>query len=376
MRILVDAHMSGCHEAGNETYVVGLLAGFDALYRDQDPDEIVALVGPHYASAKTYANVSLVSLRSSHDFRRVFIDIPRHARDFAADVVHATYHASFLHRLPLVVSVHDVIHRIYPGHFSVRDRLLLSALLPLTMARAAAVVTLSQTSKRDILRYYPSVHGKVSVVPIAAGPVVGVDPDYQDARRYHHDRPFILAVGRLDPRKNIAGLVRAYGLARERRMTSARLIIAGPYGALPSSILSTVRASAWAGDVVFTGFIDEPTLAALYRTCQVFVYPSLYEGFGLPVLEAMACGAPVITSNVSALPEVAGDAAVLVDPSSSEELCRAIGAIAGDRVRQDELRDAGLKRAGRFSWQRTAALMREVYSAAALGLRPGQTDAS
>lgn len=300
-------------------------------------------------------------LEDASNLKRIFRTIPKLCHTLDADLVHVTYNASPFIKCPLVVSVHDVIFRLYPQYFSPRVRLLLSTLLPLTMMRAKSIVTISQTSKADIERFYPFTRGKIYVTPVAAGPIVNVQPNFEACEKYALGRDFILSVGTLQPRKNITRLIQAYVDARIRGTISARLLVVGRAAWQYSDVYGIAMQSGYRQDIIFTGYLPDDVLAALYRRCQVFVYPSLYEGFGLPVLEAMACGAPVITSNCSSLPEVAGNAAILVDPYSIDGIRTAIERISNSEELRQSLRQQGENRAKSFSWDRTAAMTLEVY---------------
>lgn len=350
--------MLGEREGGNETYIAGLLAGIAGL-GDQGV-AVSALYGPEYAAAPAGA-IRPVRLRGAGNLGRVFGEIPRLARSLHADVAHLTYNAPPYLRCGLVLSVHDVIFRLYPRFFSPRVRLLLATLLPLSMLRADAIVTISEASRRDIERFYPFARGKVAVTPLAAGPVAATEPDYAGVAGLLGAGEFILAVGTLQPRKNLGRLIEAYLRARERRSIDARLVIVGRAAWRHSELFGLVQNSRFRDDVVFAGYLDEPAIAALYRRCAVFVYPSLYEGFGLPVLEAMACGAPVITSTTSSLPEVAGDAALLVDPLSVDAIGAALDAVVQDGARRDAMRERGLMRAAMFEWTSTARSTLDIY---------------
>lgn len=361
VRALIDGHMLGCREGGNETYIRGLVNGFSELRATDESGEITVLLGQSVSQLRLPENLAYTRLKSRSDMARVLWEIPRLCTTSSADVLHVTYNASMILPCQLVVTVHDVIFRHFPHLFSPRVWLLLNTLLPLTMARADAIITGSEASRRDIVRCYPYVQGKLTVIPGAAGPVVSADPDFELAHRYTNGQPFILTVGRLDPRKNTARLVQAYIQARDRNETSQPLIIVGRPEWSNSPLYGYATDSVYRDDIRFTGYLRDEVLAALYRECSVFIYPSLYEGFGLPVLEAMACGAPVITSNTSSLPEVAGDAAILVDPKSTRDIRAALAGVVNDVPVQDRLRDAGLVRAGRFSWTKAAQSTLDVY---------------
>jgi glycosyltransferase involved in cell wall biosynthesis len=356
MRVLIDAHMLGEREGGNETYLAGLLQGFAALAPADV--ELRALCRPDQTSGLP---VPAQALPAGGDVQRVFRDIPRLCRQHRADLVHLTYNASPFLPCPLALTVHDVIFRRYPSYFSPRVRLLLNTLLPLSMWRAAVIITDSRASQAEIEHYYRFTRSKTYVVPLGPGPIASVRPDTAAAEKLTAGRRFILAVGTVQPRKNLGRLIEAYLSLRECGLTEARLIIVGRKMWQSALIQQRAEHSPYAADIVFTGYLDDAAVAALYQRCAVFAYPSLYEGFGLPVLEAMACGAPVITSNVSSLPEVAGEAALLVNPCSIEEIAEAIQGVLSNPSLRDDLRRRGAQRAAQFTWERTAQATLEAY---------------
>ncbi len=184
------------------------------------------------------------------------------------------------------------------------------------------------------------------------------------AARYGLPPRYVLAVGTLEPRKNLTTLLAAFARLRRNGEVDAdlRLVLAGARGWLEEPIFATVRSLGLEDAVRFTGFVDDDDLPAVYSGAALFVFPSLHEGFGLPLLEAMACGVPVVTSNVSSMPEVAGDAATLVDPRDGEGLAAAIGRLLRDEALRDRLREAGIARARQFSWEATARRTLDAYA--------------
>lgn len=227
MHVLVDAHMLGEQEGGNETYIAGLLRG---LASPGGPDDIrvTALCHPEQATQPFFnTRLRAEALRAGGNFQRVFGQIPALCRRLRADMVHMTYNASPFLSCPLALTVHDVIFRRDPGYFSPRVRLLLNTLLPLSLWRAAVVVTDSTASRREIEHFYPFVRDKVHVIPIGSGPVACVTPDSSNIERYAQARDYVLAVGTVQPRKNLARLIEAYISLRERGATNARLVIVG-----------------------------------------------------------------------------------------------------------------------------------------------------
>lgn len=367
MRIGIDAHMVGHGETGNETYVVGLIAGLGQV---DSRNEYRVVVEDLTAAAGMCLKPNFVPvvIRPRSAFVRVPISMPWLAGRERIDLLHVTYVAPPLIRCPVVVTVHDVSYRLFPEAFSPRDRAMLSIMVPVSMRNARQVITVSESSKRDILRFYRLPEDKIRVTYEAAGPQFTLargNPRHESAvSEYSHDRRYILAVGNLQPRKNLKRLIEAYHRLVLAGAIECDLLLVGKPQWKAADLYQTIRMLGLEERVRFTGFVPDELLPALYRNADVFVYASLYEGFGLPILEAMACGTPVITSNVSAMPEVAGDAALLVDPRSVDQLAQAILAVVSRPDVAQSLRQRGLARAAQFTWSKTAEETLQVYQKA------------
>ncbi len=363
MRIVIDAHMIGSGETGNETYVSNLVRGLAAIEAHHDYTLLATAPALCQSLVNGHNNFSLRQV-SANPFLRIPWQIPHQLRRNPADLLHVSYIAPPLSPCPTVVSVHDIIYALMPEAFSPRDRLILSSLVPFSMRRAAKVLTLSESSRQDILARYRLAPDKVVAIHLAPAdhfrpaPVAEVERTRQ---KYDTSQPFILAVGNLQKRKNLVRLVEAFMQAKRKHKLSHRLVLVGQQHWGYQAILASVREKNVTEQVVFTGYVPDEDLPALYSAADLFVYPSLYEGFGVPVLEAMACGTPVVTTNTSSLPEIAGEAASLVDPYDTQAIAEAIGmALLDDDLRQ-ALRTKGLEQAGRFSWTETAKRTLRVY---------------
>ena len=262
-------------------------------------------------------------------------------------------------RQRLVVTVHDLAFRLYPKLFPPAWRHLFRLGLRRAARHADAIITVSRNTAEDLVQVTRVDPSRVHVIPLAAWLPTGAAEVEPVLERLKVTRPYLLFVGTLEPRKNLVRLVRAYRRAAGTGLPHS-LVLAGPMGWGAQPLLRELKL-AGPGQVLLTGHADHPELDALYRGAAGFVYPSAYEGFGLPVLEAMSRGVPVVTSNVSSMPEVAGDAAILVDPRSVRDLAAAIIEVVRDDVAAG-LRVAGRARAERFSWAETARLTLEVYA--------------
>lgn len=230
---------------------------------------------------------------------------------------------------------------------------------------ADAIIAISEHTKRDLIERLNAPEGLVTVTHLAAGEEYKEVKDEEKLKavreRYGLPEDYILFVGSLEPRKNIKTLLKAYANMREGLKKDFPLVIAGGKGWMNSGIPGMVKDLKMEKSVRFAGYVDGADIAAVYSGASLFVYPSLYEGFGLPILEALACGAPVITSNTSSMPEVAGAAAVLVTPTDAEELTAAIEGVLEDEGKRARMRREGIERAALFSWERCAKETLEVY---------------
>ena len=242
-----------------------------------------------------------------------------------------------------------------------------------TAKKAARIATVSEYSRQDLLDIYKLSPEKVVVtyngVESSFTPQPSVPNEAEAVRkRFGVSRDFLLAVGSLQPRKNLVRLIRAYARLRsEREDFRPQLVIVGRKLWLASEIFDEVKRQRWADDVILTGYVADEDLPALYRAARAFVYPSLFEGFGLPPLEAMASGTPVVTSDVSSLPEITGDAALLIDPNDERALANALIEIMNNDRLRAELREKGIAQAKKFTWrdaaEKTLRLYKEAYTA-------------
>jgi glycosyltransferase involved in cell wall biosynthesis len=280
---------------------------------------------------------------------------PWSVRKAGLDLIHGTaFVGPQVSTCPFVVTVHDLSFISYPQNFPALNRAYLRTFTQLSVRRARRVIAVSESTKRDLMRYYDVSGDRVDVV------YNGVDPSFRpmpaaDVAEFRRQRElpdrFILFVGTLEPRKNVTRLIEAYArLPRSR----PPLMLLGGKGWLYDEVFGCVETLELRGEVSFVGYVPVEELPLWYNAASLFVYPSLYEGFGLPPLEAMACGTPVVASDASSLPEVVGQAGLLADPTSSEALAQAIQQVLESPVLQEEMGAAGLVRAKGFSWRRTA----------------------
>lgn len=264
-----------------------------------------------------------------------------------------------------VTTVHDMAFLAYPETVAKRTRRWLGKNLRKYCCRADVIITVSEFSKQEICRYMDVPLEKIEVIYNGVDLVHyrprGQEEIQEVQKRLNIPGKYILYLGTLEPRKNIENLIRAYRILKKGMTYAPRLVLAGKKGWMYDSIFELIKDYGLVHDVVFTGYVDETDVPALLSGAEMFVFPSLYEGFGIPPLEAMACGTPVITSDTSSLPEVVGDAGIMVPPYDVDALFRAMISLLEDTEQKERLVSEGYKQAARFTWEASARKMFEVY---------------
>ena len=364
VRIGIDTRK--LHDFGIGTYIRNLLRQLARLDRQTEfvllcrPEDVPALssLGENLRPvAETSTNYSLLEQ----------IRIPLALKREGVTLFHAPHYV-----LPplvpcrSVVTIHDCIHLMFPQYLP--NRLALGyarASIVAAARRATRVLTVSESSKRDILRFVNIKPEKIDVIYNAYDERFTVEPREEDVDRVRerfqlHDQ-FVLYAGNVKPHKNLERLIEAFHLVRRRGLDHLKLVLIGDEISRYAALRRAVHRHQLHKYVRFLGYLPEETLAVMYRLAGVFVFPSLYEGFGLPPLEAMASGTPVVTSNVSSLPEVAGDAAVLVDPYDPGAIADGIYRVLTDDRFRCDLRARGAARARQFSWEQSVQRVREIY---------------
>src|SRR5712692_6885939 len=366
MRVAIDARK--WRDYGIGTYVRNLvrhLAGLDG--------DSTYFVFCHHNDAPTLRDladnfVPVVDDSAGYSLREQ-VTIPIKLRRLGAELLHSPHYVRpLLCTIPSVVTIHDCIHLLFPEYLPSRMGWRYAHfMMGSAIRRSALVFTVSEAARGDILRFYPWADPeRVLVVPNAIDATMLEDPGPEEMERvkerYQIRGRFVLFAGNIKPHKNLERLIVAFGLLKQRPGNDdVKLLIIGDEVNRYGSLRRAVEAAGVRQDVRFFGFVPDHTLAALYRLASVFVFPSLYEGFGLPPLEAMACGTPVVTSSLSSLPEVVGDAAVLVDPYHPEDIARGLEDVLSDPALQADLSARGRARAHEFSWERSAQAIHAGY---------------
>jgi glycosyltransferase involved in cell wall biosynthesis len=363
MHIGIDARLVYHTRAGIGQYTIRLTHALASLYKDshftllQDRRQAAPLVDEPNVSAAG----SLVP--SHHSLEQLLL--PWFVNQLNVDVFHSP---DFIPPLrasgPSVITIHDLAFLIYP-HFLTKDSAHYYGQIDRAVRRANRIITVSESTKGDLIRMLGTPENKIRVIYEAADPLFQPE-DRESALEQVQalfDLPgdFILFVSTIEPRKNVTGLLRAYRRLRDDYRLTPALVLVGARGWLCDEVDELVDKLELRPYCFFLGNVGSHDLSHLYNAAQCLVHPAFYEGFGLPPLEAMACGTPVIVSNISSLPEVVGDAALLVNPENDEEITVALWRLLTDQALWSELREKGLKRAAAFSWQRAAQQTMAVY---------------
>lgn len=376
MRIGIDARVLFGPHTGDRTYLLNLLRQFAAmdlpheflLFTDRfEPLSLGARDKGRGAGSGFPANFRLIRLPKLSRWLYTGILLPRACAAYQVDLLHVQYIAPLTTPCPLVTTVHDVHWKRFPETFPTKDRLLMDIFLPLTFRRAAFVITDSRASRSDLVHFFRVPLNKICVIYLAAEERFFQWLPEVERRsvleRYGLTEGYVLFVGVIQPRKNLERLLHAVALLRPQ-VECCRLVIVGKLGWKTQRLIQLVSELRLKGCVRFTGYVPDKDLPAIYQGATVFAYPALWEGFGLPVLEAMASGVPVLTSNTSSLREIAEGAAVLVDPLSVRDIFEGLRRLLIDEGLRNNLRRLGLERAQKFSWRKTAEETLKVYESA------------
>lgn len=362
MRFAIDAHTIGRHLTGNEVYVRNLLENYARLDRDS---QFYAYVCSEYASSEVPNRFEKRSV-STNPFIRLGVDLTRRVLIDQPNLLHVQYTAPLYCPVPLVVSVHDVSYLERPEYFTTPRRLQLQTTVAHTVRRASRILTVSEFSRQRIQAAYNVPAERIEVIYNAVSPHFRpVQPKasfHTISEKFGVQWPYILSVGDLQPRKNQIGLIAAFEeLIRNYPQLPHHLVLVGKRTWFAPRVQEAARRSAVHDRIHFTDFVNDDDLLHLYNAAEICVYPSFYEGFGLPILEAQACGRAVACSNTSAMPEVADSAALLFDPTNQGELLRAMRDLLLDTELRQRMERLGPKNAARFSWEKAARQTLDVY---------------
>jgi len=370
MRIGIDARLVYYSQAGISQYIRRLTQAlarvvqgdneFILLQSRKDPRRIVE-----------HERFRRVSLWTPSHHRLEQWSLPLELRGLRLDVLHSPDFIPPFHRkCKSVITVHDLAFLLYP-HFLTKESARYYGQIDQAVRRTNHIIAVSEATRRDIVERLGAPENKITVIHEAANPIFQPMDREQALRctqeRYPVPDDFILFVSTIEPRKNVQTLLRAYRQFLDDYKQQVKLVFAGSRGWLFEDVFALVQELELEDHCAFLGRVSSEDLLCLYNAAQMLVQPSYYEGFGLPPLEAMACGTPVIVSNVSSLPEVVGDAGFLVDPNDVDEITVALWRLLTDEQLRQKLIDKGLRRAKTFSWDKAAEQTLEVYRRVANG---------
>jgi glycosyltransferase involved in cell wall biosynthesis len=363
LRIGIDARAISYPKTGDRSYTLGLIDGLArlseigetahefVLFLDREPPPEL----PCIRNGELVPGWDIQTLSAAHPRLWTLTSLPRAARRLGVDVLHVQYNGPRVRDPALVTTVHDVSFRLFPEWFSLKDRLVLDLGLRSTLSVAQRVFAVSECAREDIAEVYGIDEQQISVTYNALPPgfETPASGDVESVLERHGvTRPYVVFVGVQQPRKNLPRAIRAFSAAKAERGLSHRLVLVGKRGWQASETERAIEDAG--GHVQSVGYVPDADLPALYAGADLLLFPSLYEGFGIPVLEAFACGTPVVTSDVSALPEVAGGAAVLIDPRDEDAIADGVLRVVGDAALGEELVRRGRARVRQFDWLETA----------------------
>jgi len=368
MHIGLNAHLLSLAEtyrgAGINWYIHNLLTHLPRVDR---ANRYTAFIGDGRFASPGLA-LKLSRLPTSRPVVRIFweqVVQPFALQKERVDLLHAlAFVTPLLSPCPAVVTIYDLSFLLYPESFKRSKNFYLGLFTRLSARRARRIIAISESTKQDVIRLLGVSPEKVEVVYCGIDetfrPLAGDQVAAFRSKRSLPER-FILFVGTIEPRKNVTRLIEAFANLHTRRLTDLKLVIGGAKGWFYEDVFTRVEELGLEGEVMFPGYIPVSELPLWYNAAELFVYPSLYEGFGLPPLEAMACGTPVVTANTSSLPEVVGEAGLTVDPLDAEGLAETIRRALDDGALRREMKERGLQRAKGFSWTKAAQETVQVY---------------
>jgi glycosyltransferase involved in cell wall biosynthesis len=367
IRVAIDAHSVGTKLGGNESYAVNLI---EALAQIDSTNNYTIYVTTNEARdrfSNRWPNFKVRSTLPHTPLIRIPLTLSAELRKHPVDVLHVQFTAPPFCPCPFVVSIHDLSFEHLPQTFKRRSRTQLRLTVRHSARRAARILSLSEHTRGDIMETYGIHPDRIEAIPPAAPDHFCRVTDTRELQRIRHtygiDGNYILSVGSIQPRKNLARLVKAYAQLRGHCSADKlpKLVLVGKCAWLYDETLRALDQAGVKDSVVLTGYVPESDLPALYSSALCFVYPSYFEGFGLPPLEAMKCGAPVIVGNRTSLPEVVGDAGLTVDPFDVDAIAAAMRRLMSEPALRAELSKKGQERASSFTWRETARQTLQIY---------------
>ncbi len=366
MRIAIDASTIST-QGGPRTYVLGLLEAL--LKLDQENSYTVFYNDRSHLGRFPQAQEIVLPGKTPLDrLWREHLLLPQACRRERIDLLHCPKSAiPFFSPCPVVVTLHDLIPIKHPETEKFAAQLYWRLQIPIAARRSNFIITDSEHARKEIMTDFRVPAERIKAVMLGFNPDMNGEPDQSTSRKvsakYNLPDDYILYVGTIQPRKNLETLIEAFNRLKQDRDIPHKLVIVGRKGWLYEQLFKRIHELGLDEEILFTGFVPDEELPSIYGRASVFVYLSLFEGFGLPPLEAMACGIPVITSNTTSLPEVVGDAGITLPPTDVARVNEALRQVICDKELRTTMRQKGLKQARLFSWEATARETLEIYKA-------------
>lgn len=360
MVVGIDAHMIGDHSGGNESYYSNIIKNMTIPAGDR-----YILFVKRGTDMSSYSDkFSIVEFESEGAFKRNFIELPKLCKKYKLDVLHTQYFIPFNRPCPVVCTIHDICFEHYKDIFTKKEYIRQKLLIPYAAKHSQYVFTVSNHAKKDIEDHY-NIDSKNVIVTYNA-----VNESYRIMSEKELDKnelylkfgiknDYILSVCNLQPRKNLVRLIQAYKKLKGEKGGQEQLVIVGKKAWMFNDILK--EALDGASDIIFTDYVDSVDLVRLYNAAKLFVYPSFFEGFGIPPLEAMACGTPVVVANATSLPEVVGDAGIYFDPFNVDDIKEAIKKMLTDEKLREESVLKNPEQVRKFTWKKSSDIITECY---------------
>lgn len=360
MIIGIDGHMLGDKSGGNESYYSNILRAMEI----SEDDQIYLFVNKNANVKEFETKFQIIRFTSSSSFRRNFVELDKLCRKYHIEVLHTQYFIPFIRSCKVVCTIHDICFEHYKDIFTKKEYIRQKVLIPYAAKHSEYVFTVSEHAKKDIIAHYHLSPERVIVTYNAVNENFKVleekELNEEGLRRQFKigNDPYILSVGNLQPRKNLPRLIEAYGLWKKETGNRSKLVIVGKKAWMFSDVL---KAAAENKDILFTDYVSEEDLIRLYNAATCFIYPSFFEGFGIPPLEAMACGTPVAVANATSLPEVVGGAGLYFDPFNVDKIKDAINQLMSISVDREKYIQLGYMQAKKFSWKNSADIWNQTY---------------
>lgn len=358
----IDAHMLGDHSGGNESYYRNILSNM----RIPDDMTIYLIVNSDAEVYDFEDRYKIVRFKTKNAFFRTFFELPKISRMYNIDVMHTQYFIPIHRNCKYVCTIHDICFEHFKNIFTKKQYYSQKILIPYAAKHSRKIFTVSEHAKSDIATCYGIRKNNILVTYNAVSSSFRVlnneELDIEELKKEYgiNTDIYILSVGNLQPRKNLVRLIKAFKNIRMKN-SDVQLVIVGNPAWRYNDILAEAISDVEDDSIIFTGYVSDRNLIRLYNAATCFVYPSYYEGFGIPPIEAMACETPVALSNATSLPEVAGCAAIYFDPFKEEEIERAVDTLLEDGILRKTLVEKGKNQVNKFDWTKSANIILETY---------------